>query len=121
MTLCTDSTILLHNPSCSKSRAAKALLEARGVAFEERRYLDEPLDLGELEALRGLLGRPVVEWTRTKQAEYASAGLAPDAGDAAHLEAMVREPILMERPVLIHAGRAAIGRPTEALEALLDG
>jgi arsenate reductase len=121
MTFSTDTTILLHNPSCSKSRAAKAMLEARGVAFEERRYLEQPLDQSELEDLRRLLDRPVVEWTRTKQAEYAGQGLTREAGDEAHLEAIQREPILMERPVLIHAGQAAIGRPLENFEVLLEG
>ncbi len=121
MTLQSSTTVLLHNPSCSKSRAAKALLEARGVEFEERCYLDRPLDREELEELQQLLDRPVVEWTRTKQSEYAAQGLALDSGDTAHLEAIAREPILMERPVLIHEGRAAIGRPTENLEQLLEG
>ena len=43
-----DEVLLLHNPRCSKSRAVKALLEERGIAFTERRYLEEPLDPAEL-------------------------------------------------------------------------
>ncbi len=115
-----EKTTLLHNPNCSKSRAAKAYLEERGVEFDLRCYLDQPLSHSELDELHGLLGRAAIEWTRTKQAEYAELGLARDAGDRAHLDGMLAQPILMERPILIHAGRAAIGRPLENLVELLD-
>jgi hypothetical protein len=53
-----DTLLLLHNPRCSKSRAVRALLEERGVAFRERRYLEQPLNREELDELRRRLGRP---------------------------------------------------------------
>ena len=74
-----DELLLLHNPRCSKSRAAKALLEERGVHFRERLYLEEPLDRAELAELGDRLGRPIGEWTRRKEAAFADAGLEPDA------------------------------------------
>ena len=108
-----DTLLLLHNPRCSKSRAARALLEERGVAFRERRYLEQPLDRKELDELRRQLGRPVREWIRSGEGAYREAGLATDATEAALLDAMVAHPILMERPIAVRNGRAVVGRPPE--------
>jgi len=111
--------VLLHNPRCSKSRAAKQLLDARGVAYTERRYLEEPLSRAELAALARKLGRPAREWVRTVEDAWREAGLDAEAGDGAILDAMARHPVLIERPILIAGERAAVGRPPEALLALL--
>jgi arsenate reductase len=113
------SPTLLHNPRCSKSRAAKALLDERGVAHVERRYLDEPLSLAELRELRRRLDRPAREWVRTGEDAYRQAGLDAASTDDALLDAMARHPILIERPILILEHRAAVGRPLENIEALL--
>ena len=77
------SLVLLHNPRCSKSRAARALLEERGVAFAERRYLDDPLTLVELYELAARLGRPPREWSRRGEEAWSGAQLADDADDDA--------------------------------------
>jgi arsenate reductase len=110
---------LLHNPRCSKSRAARALLEERGVAFRERRYLDEPLSRAELEALAKRLGRPVGAWVRRGETAFAESGLSEEPSDAELLDAMVRHPILMERPIAIRGERAVVGRPPERVLDLL--
>ena len=115
-----DEILLLHNPKCSKSRATLALLEERGVDFETRLYLEAPLDEAELRALGERLGRAPIDFTRTKQAEFAEAGRSKDADDDAILAAMAKTPILMERPVVVRGSRAAIGRPPEDVLALLD-
>lgn len=109
--------VLLHNPKCSKSRAARALLEERGVSFVERRYLEEPLSRGELEELGRRLGRPVREWLRAKEAR--EAGVDPSTDEAALLDAMAERPILMERPILVRGARAVVGRPPERILELL--
>lgn len=114
-----DSLVLLHNPRCSKCRAAKALLEEKGAVFSERLYLEEPLDPGELRDLEGRLGRPVTEWVRRKEAAFGEAGLGADASADAILDAMAEHPILMERPILVRGARAAIGRPPEDILGLL--
>jgi arsenate reductase len=114
-----DEILFLHNPRCSKSRAAKALLEERGVRFAERRYLEEPLSRAELAELRARLGRPVAEWTRQKEEAYRAAGLGPGASDEALLDALAAHPILLERPILVRGRRAALGRPPERLLELL--
>jgi arsenate reductase len=103
--------VLLHNPRCSKSRGLKAALEERGVAFTERLYLDQPLSRDELAALRAKLGTPAAAMVRSKEAEFAEAGLSADSTEEELLEALARFPTLLERPVLIAGDRAAIGRP----------
>lgn len=115
-----DQILLLHNPKCSKSRATLALLEENGATFETRLYLEDPLSIDELRDLGGRLGKAAVDYTRTKQAEFAEAGLGKDSASDAILAAVVNTPILMERPVVIRGARAAIGRPPEDVLALLD-
>jgi len=108
-----DETLLIHNPRCSKSRATLALLETRGVAFEVRPYLDEPLSRAELDELRVRLGRSPSQWVRSKEARFAEAGLSEESGDEALLDAMARHPELLERPIVVRGRRAEIGRPPE--------
>jgi len=112
--------VLLHNPRCSKSRAALALLEERGVEVTLRLYLEEPLSAAELGVLRARLGRPVREWVRPKEAEFADSGASLDDGDDALIAAVAAHPKLLERPILVGAERAAVGRPPEDVLALLD-
>lgn len=111
--------MLLHNPRCSKSRAARALLEERGFAVQERRYLDEPLSRAELDDLRRRLGRPASEWIRSGEPAYREAGLSTASSDAELLDAMAASPILIERPILVRGSRALVGRPPERLLELL--
>lgn len=112
--------LLLHNPKCSKSRATLALLEERGLRFATRLYLEDPLSVEELGRLGERLGRAPIEFTRTKQAEFAAAGLSQASSEAELLEAMAKTPILMERPIVIRGERAAIGRPPEDVLPLLE-
>ena len=114
-----DRIVLLHNPRCSKSRAARALLEDRGVDFDERRYLEEALSRQELDELRARLDRPAREWVRRGEDAYREAGLDADAVDALILDAMAMHPILIERPILVRGGRAVVGRPPEEILELL--
>ena len=111
--------LLLHNPRCSKSRAAHALLVERGVAFTERRYLEQPLSHAELEELAARLGRPAREWVRRGEPAFAEAGLAGSPEEAEILAAMATHPILIERPILLRGRRAVVGRPPERVLELL--
>lgn len=112
--------VLLHNPRCSKSRAALALLEERGLPFVVRRYLDDPLSKAELDELARRLGRPPREWIRSKEAAYTDAGLSDRSAADELVAAMAAAPILMERPILIRGERAAVGRPPETILSLLE-
>lgn len=111
--------LLLHNPRCSKSRAAFALLEERGADFEVRLYLDDPLSLSELQSLAERLGRPASGFVRRQEGAFAEAGCGPASGEGEILEAMAAAPILLERPILVRGSRAVVGRPPENVLELL--
>lgn len=121
MTLTNSETqlLLLHNPRCSKSRAVHAILTEGGHVFTERLYLEDPLSRSELDELRTLLGRPAAEWIRSGEGAYAERGLGAGSSEAEVLDAIAARPELLERPILIGAGRAAVGRPPEAVRELL--
>jgi arsenate reductase len=109
---------LWHNPRCSKSRAALALLEDAGHAPEVRLYLQTPPSEAEITALLGKLSLPPRDLMRRGERLYKDLNLK-DADDAALIVAMATHPILIERPILITPKAAIIGRPTEAIAALL--
>ncbi|GAB2516976.1 arsenate reductase (glutaredoxin) [Lysobacter humi (ex Lee et al. 2017)] len=112
---------LFHNPRCSKSREAHALLASRGVAFEEIRYLETPPTVDDLQALVARLGLPARALLRTSEDAYAALGLDDAAlPDAMLLAAMAAHPQLIERPILVVGDRAVIGRPPERVLELLD-
>lgn len=111
---------LFHNPRCSKSREALTLLRERGVEPEIVEYLKNPPTAAELEAILDKLGLEPRELMRSKEAEYRELGL-DDPGLSRHelVRAMVEHPKLIERPILVSAGKAAIGRPpVRVLEVL---
>lgn len=112
---------LWHNPRCTKSRQAKELLDERGVDYVERRYLDDPPTAAELDAALTAMGKEPWEVARLGEAVAAELGLKELARDRqAWIEVMVANPILIERPILVtDDGRAAVGRPTSAIEELL--
>lgn len=112
---------LWHNPRCSKSRQAKAMLDERGVAYAERRYLDDAPTAAELDAVLTAMGKEPWEITRMGEAVAGDLHLASKPRDrAAWIEVLAAHPILIERPILVtDDGRAAVGRPTGAIEALL--
>jgi arsenate reductase len=114
-----DTLLLIHNPRCSKSRAAKALLEERGETFALRLYLEDPLSRAELAELRRRLDRPAREWVRRGEPAFAAAGLGPESDDRAVLDAIAKHPELLERPILVRGERAVVGRPPEQILDLL--
>ena len=112
--------LLLSNARCSKSRATTELLSRRGARVGERHYLEQPLDLAELRELGRRLGQPPGDWIRSKEGAYAELGLGPSSSDEELLRAIARRPELLERPILVSAERARIGRPPEQVLELLD-
>lgn len=113
--------IIHHNPKCSKSRATLALLEERGIRPEIVRYLETPPDPGRLRELAGMLGVPASAMVRTGEAVWRNLGLDVDAVEEAELFRILSEhPILIERPIVVHGGRARIGRPPEAVLEILE-
>ena len=113
-----DALLLLHNPRCSKSRATHALLEEKGATFSVREYLKDPLSAAELEELGRRLGKQTSEFVRAGESVYTESGLAGSSEEALRA-AMAEKPILMERPILVSADHAAVGRPPEKVLELL--
>ena len=111
---------IYHNNRCSKSRATLALLQERDRDIEVINYLDTPPDETELAGLLKQLGMTARELLRTGEPEYQSLGLAdPALDEAALIATMVKHPTLIERPIVVANGKAAIGRPPEAVLAIL--
>lgn len=109
---------IFHNPRCSKSREALALLQDAGLAPEVIEYLKTPPDLGTLKALVRQLGLPVRELLRSGEALYAELGLA-DASDEQLLDALLHHPQLLQRPIVVRGEQALIARPPERLKSWL--
>ena len=111
-------TTIWHNPRCSKSRETLALLEAQGIAPTIRLYFQDPPSEAELRDALARLGHPARNLIRRKEAAFRDAGLSPDSDDATLIAAMAANPALIERPVVFHDDRAALGRPPEAVLTL---
>ncbi|EIL96691.1 arsenate reductase (glutaredoxin) [Rhodanobacter thiooxydans] len=111
---------IYHNSRCSKSRATLALLEQHGGEIEVVDYLDTPPSAAELAMLLRQLGMTARELLRTGEEEYRVLGLDDSAlDDDALIVAMVAHPKLIERPIVVANGKAVIGRPPEAVLAIL--
>lgn len=109
-----------HNPRCSKSRQALAILRDKGIEPAVRLYLDQAPDAAEIKAVIAALGLDTAhDLIRTGEPDYNAAGLSRDTSEAALIAAMAAHPKLIERPVLIHNGRAVIGRPPERVLELV--
>ncbi|ALS98439.1 arsenate reductase (glutaredoxin) [Lacimicrobium alkaliphilum] len=110
---------ILHNPRCSKSRQTLALLEDQGIQPEVIQYLKTPLDQQQLVNLQQKLGFDSVrQMMRVKESLYKSLNLA-QATEQQLIEAMAENPVLLERPVVINANKARIGRPPEQVLEIL--
>jgi arsenate reductase len=110
----TDSTIIWHNPRCSKSRQTLALLEARGGTLTIRNYMEDKPSVAELKDVMKKLGfTSAHEWLRKNEPDYRELSLKASEDEAAIIKAMSTHPKLIERPVVIHGKRAMIGRPPE--------
>jgi len=114
------SVKIYHNPRCSKSRQTLQLLEENGVKAEVIQYLKTPPTAEELDAILNMLDIQPRELMRTKEAEYKATGMDnPDLDRAALVAGMVNTPKLIERPIVLANGKAAIGRPPESVLAIL--
>jgi arsenate reductase (glutaredoxin) len=103
-----------HNPRCSKSRQTLVLLEESGAKPDVIEYLKTPPSAKELNAILTKLGKEPRDLMRKKEPPYAALGLADtNISRAALIKAMVENPVLIERPIVLANGKAAIGRPPE--------
>lgn len=113
------SITIWHNPRCSKSRQTLTLLRSRGFEPEEVLYLKYAPEEEEIKAVLDMLDMRPRELMRTGEAIYKELDLASEKDDDALIAAMFHHPILIERPIVIHEGKAAIGRPPESVLSIL--
>jgi arsenate reductase len=109
---------MYHNPRCNTSRKTLALLREKGVEPDIVEYLKTPPSATELKKILGQLKMPAAKLVRKKEA--AAAGIDPTAlSEDALIAAMIKNPIVIERPIVISGAKAALGRPPEAVLSVL--
>ena len=114
------SVTIYHNPRCSKSRQTLEILNAQNVDLEIIEYLKTSPDAKTLKQILSYLGIPAHELLRKGESAYKEAGLDDaNLSDDDVIAAMVEHPILIERPIVVNNGKAAIGRPPESVLAIL--
>lgn len=111
---------IYHNPRCSKSRATLALLEEHSVKPQVVEYLKTPPTVSELQSITGKLGMKPEELVRKSEETFKSKYAGKRLSDDQWLAALARDPILIERPIVIAGKRAVLGRPPENVLQLLD-
>jgi len=113
-------TTIYHNPRCSKSRQTLALLEERGIGPRVVEYLKTPPSAAELKTILKKLGLRPRDLMRKGEPLYAELGLKDrDLDDDALIALMVANPLLIERPIVVSGGKAALGRPPESVLKIL--
>lgn len=111
---------IYHNPRCSKSRQTLALIKDRGITPTVVEYLKDTPTADELRAILKKLGMEPRQIMRRGEAIYKELGLADEKlNETALITAMVGNPILIERPIVVSGSKAALGRPPEAVLEIL--
>lgn len=112
---------IYHNPRCSKSRQTMALLEEHGITPSVRLYLQSPLDRQEIQALLDKLDLPLRDLIRSGETVFKENQLSDPAKTEEDLwQALLANPILLQRPIVEKGQRAVIGRPPENVLGLLE-
>ena len=112
-----DFTIY-HNPRCTKSRETLALLESHGVTPQIVKYLETPPSAAELKTLIAQLGIAPADLVRKGEEIYKSHYAGKTLTDAQWIDAMVKHPVLIERPIVVKGRSAVLGRPPENVKKL---
>ncbi len=110
---------IYHNPRCSKSRQTLAIIEEAGTEHEVILYLDTPPTKSELKKILKKLGKKPIEIIRKGEAIFKEHYKGKELTDSEWLDAMVKYPKLIERPIVVSDDRAVLGRPPESVKELL--
>lgn len=116
-----DKTTIWHNQKCSKSREAMEILTKTECDVDVVKYLEATPSKEEIKSVLKMLSIKPRELMRTKEEIYKELNLKEICDDEALIEAMLKHPNLIERPIIIKGNKAIIGRPTEKIEAFLKG
>lgn len=111
---------IYHNPRCKKSREALQYLEEKGLEFEVIKYLDQKLTKEELHALLTQLNIAASDWVRKNEKVWKELYKGKKMTELEILEAMEKEPKLIERPVVVYKDKAVIARPLEKIDTLFN-
>ena len=109
---------IYHNPKCSKSRQTLELLKSKTSEFEIIEYLKEPLDFDNIEVLLLKLEIQPKDLVRTNETIWKENYKGKELSDDNIIKAMVDNPKLIERPIVVHNNKAVIGRPPENILSL---
>lgn len=109
-----------HNPRCSKSRDALKIVDENNIDKEVVKYLEETPNKKELETILQMLDITPRELMRTKETIYKELNLKDITDNTKLIEAMVKHPKLIERPILIKGDKAIIGRPTSIVSEFVN-
>jgi len=113
-------TVIYHNPRCSKSRQTLELLNERGVEAQVVEYLQTPPDAATLRSILDMLGIEPRQLMRSNEPEYRDLNLDDASLSREQLiAAMVSHPRLIQRPIVVRGGKAALGRPPEQVLGIL--
>lgn len=107
-----------HNPRCSKSRVALEVLEEKNLDINVVKYLEKTPSIDELKEVLQMLGVSARGLMRTKEDIYKELNLKDETDEEKLIQAMVENPKLIERPVIIKDGSAVIARPIENIDEL---
>ena len=111
---------IYHNPKCSKSREGLAILTESGKEFEVVKYLEDIPTKEELKSILQILGIPALQLVRKNEAIWKERYLGKSLSEEEIITALVQNPKLIERPIVIRNNQGAIGRPPEKIKALLQ-
>jgi len=111
---------IYHNPRCSKSRQTLQKIRDAGIEPTVVEYLQKPPTVDELDGILTKLRQEPIDVMRRKEAVFRELGLgSADLVRADAIAAMVQNPILIERPIVVRGDKAVIGRPPENVDELL--
>lgn len=115
------SAIYYHNPKCSKSRAGLEILEKSQVCFTVKEYLQEEIGKDELKAILLALDIKPLDLMRKKETIFSELCIGEkEYSEDEYISFIQKNPILLERPILINGNKAVIGRPTENLQSFVS-
>ncbi|MGB5919593.1 arsenate reductase (glutaredoxin) [Arcobacter sp.] len=113
-----EEITIWHNPRCSKSRDALNFLQEKKIALGVIKYLDAKLTKEDMKEVLQMLGMSARELMRTKEDIYKELNLKDENDEEKLIEAMINNPKLIERPIIIKDGSAVIARPLEKINEL---
>lgn len=110
---------IYHNSRCSKSRECLAFIEETGQEYEVIKYLDDVPSFEELKAIIQKLDIKPIELVRQKEKIWVENFKGKEMSDDEVIQAMILNPILIERPIVINGNKAIIARPIEKAAAII--